>query len=326
MNLHEDTEIFRDAIRATADHKNIREIYIEKDYWVTYALHAIFHSDMKHVAVFKGGTSLSKCYQAINRFSEDIDLVVLEDPDLSNNQMDKRVRDVSKVVDDTDLEEVPLPGITMKRGKNRKVAYEYAKHGYDQTYGQVRDKIIVEVSRLGHFEPHEEVEVHSFIADMMKARGQEELVEKHGLIPFPLKVLTIERTFCEKIMSLVRFSHAENPYEDLGNKVRHTYDIHMLLKQPAIQDFFESNKLDEMLLQVGADDIESYGDKYDWLYEHPTTALLFEKPEETWDKIKSVYNGTFKELVIGDLPEDDAVLQDIKRVAERLKAIDWELG
>jgi len=62
MNLHEDAEIFRDAIRGTANHKNIREIYIEKDYWVTYALHAIFHSDMKDVAVFKGGTSLSKCY------------------------------------------------------------------------------------------------------------------------------------------------------------------------------------------------------------------------------------------------------------------------
>ncbi|MDZ7692066.1 MAG: nucleotidyl transferase AbiEii/AbiGii toxin family protein [Balneolaceae bacterium] len=325
MNLHEDGEIFRDAIRATADHKNIREIYIEKDYWVTYALHTIFHSEMKDVAVFKGGTSLSKCYQAINRFSEDIDLVVLEDPGLSNNQMDKRVRDVSKVVDNTDLEEVELPGITMKRGKNRKVAYEYAKHEYGQAYGQVRDKIIVEVSRLGHFEPHEKVAIHSFIADMMKARGQEALIPKYGLAPFQVKVLRIERTFCEKIMSLVRFSHAENPYEDLGNKVRHTYDIHMLLKQPMIQDFFESQKLDEMLLKVGSDDIESYGDKYDWLYKHPASALLFDKPQETWDKIKPVYNATFKELVIGDLPEGDAVLQDIKRVAERLKYIDWKL-
>ncbi len=126
-------------------------------------------------------------------------------------------------------------------------------------------------------------------------------------------------------MSLVRFSHAEDPYEDHGNKVRHTYDIHMLLKQPSIQDFVESDKLDEMLLQVGADDIESYGDKYDWLYDHPASALLFDKPEETWDKIKPVYSGTFKELVIGDLPEADAVLSDIKRVAERLKAIDWEI-
>jgi len=126
-------------------------------------------------------------------------------------------------------------------------------------------------------------------------------------------------------MSLVRFSHAKTPYEDLGNKIRHIYDIHMLLKQPAIQDFFKSNKLDEMLLQVGADDIESYGDQYDWLYEHPTSALLFNQPEATWDKIKPVYNGTFKELVIGELPEGAAVLSDIKRVAERLKTIDWDL-
>jgi hypothetical protein len=81
-----------------------------------------------------------------------------------------------------------------------------------------------------------------------------------------------------------------------------------------------------MLLQVGADDIESYDDKYDWLYEHPASALLFDKPEATWDKIKSVYNGTFKELVIGDLPDERAILNDIERIAERLKAIDWDLG
>jgi len=54
-----------------------------------------------------------------------------------------------------------------------------------QTYGQVRDKIIVVISRLGHFEPHEQVAVHSLIADMMKARGQEELIEEYGLAPFP---------------------------------------------------------------------------------------------------------------------------------------------
>lgn len=59
---------------------------------------------------------------------------------------------------------------------------------------------------------------------------------------------------------------------------------------------------------------------------NPASALLFDKPRETWDKIKPVYNGTFIELVIGELPEGDAILQDIKKVSERLKAIDWEPG
>ncbi len=324
MNLHKDPGIFKDAIRATADHKNIREIYVEKDYWVTFVLHAIFHSKMKDVAVFKGGTSLSKCYQAINRFSEDIDIVVFSDESMSNNQMDKRVKKVSKVVGDTILKEVKSD-VTNKGGNFRKIAYAYDKSGFNQDFGQVRDKIVVEVSRLGHFEPHEELEVHSLIVEMMRDRGQEGLIEEYGLMPFPLKVLSIKRTFCEKIMSLVRFSNSEQPYDDLRNKIRHTYDIHMLLKKSSVRQFFNSEELDRMLVRVAKDDIKSYGDQYDWLHKHPASALIFDKPEESWNKIKAVYNGTFKELVIGDLPPGDEVLKDLEKVSSRIEKIDWLL-
>jgi predicted nucleotidyltransferase component of viral defense system len=77
MKLHTDKKIFEQAVRATAQYKGLREIYVEKDYWVTFALSVIFHSDMKDSVVFKGGTALSKCYGKIERFSEDIDLVLL---------------------------------------------------------------------------------------------------------------------------------------------------------------------------------------------------------------------------------------------------------
>ena len=62
MNLHRNTELFKDAILATAQMLGIREIYVEKDYWVTVALYEIFHSDMADQVVFKGGTALSKCH------------------------------------------------------------------------------------------------------------------------------------------------------------------------------------------------------------------------------------------------------------------------
>lgn len=69
MRLHEDERLFEQAIRFTAQEKGLREIYVEKDYWVTYALYLIFHADIKDQVVFKGGTSLSKCYSIIERFS-----------------------------------------------------------------------------------------------------------------------------------------------------------------------------------------------------------------------------------------------------------------
>lgn len=69
MKLHENTGLFSQAIRATAQQLQLQEIYIEKDYWVTFALYTIFHHEIGKEAVFKGGTALSKCYGIIERFS-----------------------------------------------------------------------------------------------------------------------------------------------------------------------------------------------------------------------------------------------------------------
>lgn len=79
MNLHENKELFQDAVIATSQQLSIKEIYIEKDYWVTFALFHIFKNDIGKETVFKGGTALSKCFGMIQRFSEDIDLVVYFD-------------------------------------------------------------------------------------------------------------------------------------------------------------------------------------------------------------------------------------------------------
>ena len=77
MKLHENKTLFRQAVQFTADQMKIPAIYVEKDYWVTYVLFTIFNNEVGKDTVFKGGTALSKCYQMIERFSEDIDLVVL---------------------------------------------------------------------------------------------------------------------------------------------------------------------------------------------------------------------------------------------------------
>lgn len=61
--------------------------------------------------------------------------------------------------------------------------------------------------------------------------GQENLIEEYGLQEFPVNVLKLERTFCEKIMSLVRFSYSEDYIADLKSKIRHTHDLHQMLQQ-----------------------------------------------------------------------------------------------
>jgi predicted nucleotidyltransferase component of viral defense system len=75
MNLHTNTTDFSALITFTARHFNIIPAFVEKDYWITVALSRLAQSDNVENAVFKGGTSLSKGYRIISRFSEDIDII-----------------------------------------------------------------------------------------------------------------------------------------------------------------------------------------------------------------------------------------------------------
>lgn len=103
---------------ATSQQLNIREIYVEKDYWITYALFNIFKNEIGKETVFKGGTSLSKCFGIIQRFSEDIDLVVLRNEKETGNQLKNKIKRVSESISDV-LPEIKIEGITNKVGMTR---------------------------------------------------------------------------------------------------------------------------------------------------------------------------------------------------------------
>lgn len=260
MKLHENKELFQDAVVATSQQLGIKEIYIEKDYWVTFALFNIFKNDIGKETVFKGGTALSKCFGMIQRFSEDIDLVVLRNESETGNQLKNKIKKISKCVSDV-LREIDIDGITNKVGMN----------------------------------------------------------------PFEVLALNPKRTLCEKMMSLVRFSQTQQPIADLRNKIRHTYDIHLMLKDENLKSFFQSDEFETMLLRVANDDITSFKNNNEWLANHPTTAIIFSDTADTWNKIKDAYTGSFSELVFGELSPEKDILKTLTTVADRLKPIEWDI-
>lgn len=324
MRLHENKELFRDAITFTAQHRGLPEIYIEKDYWVTFALRRIFEGPSAEYTVFKGGTALSKCFTYINRFSEDIDLVVVRDVGMSANRLKDRLKQISNVVSEL-IPEVEAPGITNKKGMIRKTVHSYSKV-FDGNFGQVRDTIILETSWLGSSEPASKGEVASFIYEMMISRGQADLAAEYGLLPFDVSVLAAERTLCEKIMSLVRFSYTENPARDLRSKIRHVYDLHQMLAQDDLSGFFNSPDFEQMLNQVAQDDQQSFRNNNDWLYIHPSQALVFSDLDRIWPDLVVAYNGAFRTLVFGPLPPDDLVKQSMKRISDRVAQVAWQIN
>ncbi|HBS88115.1 MAG: hypothetical protein A2W91_05430 [Bacteroidetes bacterium GWF2_38_335] len=323
MRLHENKNLYKDAIRFTAQQMNLKPEYVEKDYWITFALYTVYHHEIGKDMVFKGGTALSKCYKMIDRFSEDIDLVVIRREGESNNKLTTKIRKISDIVNAV-LPEVIIEGITHKMGMNRKTAHSYNKE-FSGDYGQVRNVIVVEATWLGYYEPFTTKSIVSFVGSMMLNNGQTEIAQEYNLIPYDLQVLEPIRTICEKIMSLVRFSYSENPLEDLKNKIRHTYDLNQLLRQKEFSVFIDSPVFDEMLLKVAKDDVVSFKSNNEWLNYHPGESLFFKDLDNIWNELKVVYNGEFKNLVYGELPNEEEVFKTMIRIRERLKPVIWNI-
>jgi len=324
MKLQENISLYRDAIRFTAQQMNLKPEYIEKDYWLTYALYSIFNNNIGKDTVFKGGTALSKCYNMIERFSEDIDLVVLRREGETDSRLKSKLKVISNIVN-TILPEVMIDGVTHKMGMNLKTAHTYNKE-FKGDYGQVRDVIIIESTWLGYYEPYTTRNIVSFVGQMMMDNKQSDIAKENGLLPFSLLVLEPTRTICEKIMSLVRFSYGKNPLEDLKNKIRHTYDLHQLLKQDVFFEFFHTKAFDDMLLKVAIDDIAGFRNNNYWLNNHPIEATIFKDLENVWRELKTTYNGNFKNLVYGEFPNEEAVLKTLNMIQERLKTITWSIN
>lgn len=144
MKLHQDKKLFRQAVQFTSYQMQIPAIFVEKDYWATYVLFTIFNDKIGSDTVFKGGTALSKCYNIIERFSEDIDLVVLRREGESNNKLTTKIKTIGNVVSNV-LPEIEIAGLTHKMGMNRKTAHSYNKE-FKGGYGHIRDVIVVEAT------------------------------------------------------------------------------------------------------------------------------------------------------------------------------------
>lgn len=143
------------------------------------------------------------------------------------------------------LPEVHVQEFTKLTGPNRRSAHSYNKE-FEGDFGQVKDLIYIDASHMEVYEPQTPGIVNSYVGEMME-KSQPNMIAEYELWPVPVKVLDPIRTICDKIMSLVRMSHMDNPIKSFEGKIRHIYDLHMLLQHKDFYDFFSSSKLDEIV-------------------------------------------------------------------------------
>lgn len=319
MNLHENPELFEESLSGLASDSGILPLFIEKDYWLTRTLKHLSNYTYAHLFVFKGGTSLSKAYRMIERFSEDVDLAILADG-LTGNQVKSRIGTTAKAIT-KGLEEVYQDAVTSKGSRFRRTAHTFPSVLYSMSHTQVTPYLLIEINAFGNPHPFQTETLQSMIGTYLKEQGRVDLVQQYELEPFSLQVLSPKRTFGEKVLAVIRASYHKTPIKQLQLKVRHFYDLHQMMKSPQLQGFIESDELFQILRAVQADDARNHEFQGEWADKPLTQSLIFQD-EELWTKIESTYNHSFAQLVYGNLPSLSEVKTSINTLGHRLADFD----
>jgi len=321
MKLHEDRNLFVDVLRATAQRYSIRVVYVEKDYWVTYSLKNVFTSDLQGKVVFKGGTSLSKVYCTIDRFSEDVDLALLSGEGRSASRTRKLLRDITNLAG-TGLTEDASTICTDKHTKIRKVYYHYPRLADGDIVGQVGQRLLIEANAFSRPQPNKQDAIQSYVADFLKERREYSILEEYDLASFPVQVLLPEKTLAEKILSLIKASLQDQPVEPLRKKIRHIYDVHQLLQLDDIRSIVKSESFLRHLKSTLKDDMLSPVGNKDWISRPFMEAEIFGAPQKVWPELSSVYHADFKDMMFGPLPSQEQILKSLELVGAIVSEFD----
>ncbi len=232
----------RDAIFANYAYRfGSSKAIIEKDFWVTLVLDYLFHKcPYKDYFIFKGGTSLSKCFNIINRFSEDIDLILRwdiltdDDPDkerskakqdIYNKHINKLaadfISDKLKPLMESDLEKIigGKADIRIDPGEPQVLNFAYPRL-YDGANAGILQYVRLEIGPLAALTPTEEVKISPLIASLnLKIYERMETI---------IKTVSPERTFWEKVLILNQESHRPMEKKMPSRYSRHYYDVYKI--------------------------------------------------------------------------------------------------
>ena len=295
MKLHKHKDNFIELIQNTSSALGIQDIFIEKDYWVTYVLKNLTSWDKNKTIVFKGGTSLSKAYKLIDRFSEDVDLV-LKDTSLSGNQIKTAITNAQKSCIQLPLEEVETDR-TSKGSRIRKVDCSYPQILDEYQFGDASDKLLIEVNSFSKPFPVVEKTIGSYIFQMLQDLERTDLIEEFELTPFTIEVLDFKQTFCEKVMSLLRISQKNDAKEQLRKKIRHFYDISKLISDSEIINFIKSKEFSDSLKNIYKKDLLNPEFQEDWAMTDVSKINLIANFDSLFDELEPTFKGQFKTLL-----------------------------
>jgi predicted nucleotidyltransferase component of viral defense system len=225
MRLHEKAIEFNDLVILTSQFKNLNENSIKTDYDLVWILKNLSESKFKDEVVFKGGTSLSKCYDdVLKRFSEDIDLTFTPLKRISSKQIEKSL----KSIEETLTGDFNFEDITYERSLTNKSRFIWRS--------SAENKIKLEIGYSGLKQNTNIGEIKTYIQEYLEAIGRFDLINIYKLETIKLNVFDIRQTFLDKLFAIKRHSQTGR----IQNKIRHLYDVCQLWNHNLIQELLKS--------------------------------------------------------------------------------------
>ncbi|WP_286338599.1 nucleotidyl transferase AbiEii/AbiGii toxin family protein [Bacteroides acidifaciens] len=222
MNLHRDQEAFSELIIAASNELHIPPGIIEKDYYVTLALRELA-SRVKGM-VFKGGTSLTKCYQILERFSEDIDISYAASEGVPG---ESRKRQLKKAVVSS-IESMGFSVANLEETRSRR-SYNCYRASYSSIYSsllELKPELVIETYIALLPFPTVNRMTDNYIYRFLKMTDQEDLAEEFDLMPFEITTQAIERTLIDKVFALCDYYLSDK----VDRHSRHLYDIYKIME------------------------------------------------------------------------------------------------
>jgi len=306
-------------------------VSIEKDLWVTQVLHALFSLEVSDKLIFKGGTSLSKAWNLIDRFSEDIDIAI--DPvflgapngDPTKKQI-KKLRKASSLYVAEELA-LMLRNRFVEMGLGDWLSVEVQPNGEgDNTYpeprqlyvhyesvferdaGYLRSDIVLEVSARSLLEPVAAADIRSLLS---------ERIPLHDISPVPVVTAVPGKTMVEKMFLLHEMFSVEGHGLKAERKSRHLYDLYKMMGH----EFAAAAIADDSLWESIRHHREIYTSVNGIDYSPDVRGRLVLVPrEDIMDTWHQDYEFMRNAMIYGEKPTWDELIQAMKELQERVRA------
>ncbi|MDR1023371.1 MAG: nucleotidyl transferase AbiEii/AbiGii toxin family protein [Prevotellaceae bacterium] len=323
-----------EVIRRTYAATGLSPQIIEKDWWVTAVLQALFSLPYAEHLSFKGGTSLSKCWRLIERFSEDVDIAINREflgfsGALSKTQISDKLRraacsfvreklqfDLAKQLESNGVSSpkfsVKVNITPVSTTDPEIIEVEYQSLFDEESY--IKRKVIVEVSGRSMSEPLQTVMLQSMIDE---AFLNEEFAEK----PFEVQVVVLQRTFIEKICLLHEEFAKPQEFVRAERMSRHLYDLEKIMDTAIADEALSDKDLYHSVVEHRRFFIGLRGFDYATL---APKMINIVPPDNIIDLWKADYETMQRTMIYGESLPFSKLLDKIKQLNERVNQLEWE--